>query len=293
MGRGRGLSTWVAKGLNRTLPFGWRLFHPSALPAASGPPSYRLLTPEIALIRLGDGRWLYVDPRDESITPWLITGGTWEPAVGAMLDRLIRPGFRVVEVGANMGYFTTHMATRVGPTGRLTVFEANPLLVELLRRSLILNNQHRIVEVVQAAAADRAGRMTFVYRAREAGGGHLLENAGEFVSETLRVEAESVRLDDRVEGPVDLLRMDAEGSEGLVLEGARALIARSPNLRICMEWDVHMLRPRSDDNALIAWLVEAGFKFWRIEERGPVPVSSSKLLDLPHCELLLSRNGTF
>jgi hypothetical protein len=88
--------------------------------------------------------------------------------------------------------------------------------------------------------------------------------------------------------------MDAEGSEPLVLAGARALIARSPNIRICMEWSVEMMSARSSVPDLLAWLRHDGFSFWLIASDGSFPeLSDDALLTLPLDDVLVCRRWPF
>jgi predicted O-methyltransferase YrrM len=71
--------------------------------------------------------------------PSLVVRGYWEPGVTRALLRLVRPGQHVVEVGANVGWYSLLFASRVAPGGSVTTFEANPRMVELLRRTLVAN----------------------------------------------------------------------------------------------------------------------------------------------------------
>jgi hypothetical protein len=72
------------------------------------------------------GHTMYLDSRDISLTPHLLRQGCWEPDVTRFFLRIVKPGMRVVEVGANVGYYTLLACSLVGPTGRVTAFEANP-----------------------------------------------------------------------------------------------------------------------------------------------------------------------
>src|SRR5262249_40656178 len=85
------------------------------------------------------GHLLHLDARDPSMLPSLVARGYWEPSVTRALLRLLRPGLRVVEVGANVGWYSLLFAWRVVPGGSVTAFEANPRMVELLRRTLAAN----------------------------------------------------------------------------------------------------------------------------------------------------------
>ena len=109
-----------------------------------------------------------------------------------------------------------------------------------------------------------------------------------------RFEVPGVRLDDvlRSGPPVDLLRMDAEGSEPLVLKGAEELLRRSPRMRIMMEFSPIMMGARVDVPAFTGWLATFGFKAWRVTPSGALAkVAMADLPKAPHCEIVLSRDA--
>jgi hypothetical protein len=85
--------------------------------------------------------------------------------------------------------------------------------------------------------------------------------------------------------------MDIEGSEPLALRGAETLIRRSPRIKIITEWSLEMMSSRVDIRGFVAWLVELGFGFWLIEFGGGLtPLAHSALLELPHRDVLLTRD---
>jgi hypothetical protein len=144
------------------------------------------------------------------------------------------------------------------------------------------------------AALDKEGEVEFAADPQHIGSGHL---AGEAVggNYSRRFSVPATRLDtlllDRL-GQIDLLRMDAEGSEPQVLRGAEQLIARSPGLRIVTEWAPAMMAPRTDLEALVAWLQGFGFRFWRIGTEGRLePVPAATLTGLAHCDLVMCRES--
>ena len=81
---------------------------------------YFYLGADLALVRLNCGQMLYVDPLDEHISANIIVHGFWEASVHRVVMSLLKPGARVVEVGANLGYYTVTMASAVGPGGHIT-----------------------------------------------------------------------------------------------------------------------------------------------------------------------------
>jgi len=258
----------------------------------SAPLRYAYLGNDTAILTTRADLRMLVDTRDRALTPHLATTGRWEPDVERTLDRLLRRGQRVVEVGANIGYHTLTMAKRIGPTGHIDAFEPNPHICGLLRDTIFLNGFNAIVTVHECAALDRAGPVKFQFNPRFGGGGNVVVPGYEDPTNQ-HFEVAGVRLDDvlSAEPPVDLLRMDAEGSEALVLWGGEQLLRRSPGVRIVMEFAPGMLRPRGEVREFAGWLASLGFKAWRIEPSGALAkLAMAELAELPHCEIVLSRD---
>ena len=252
---------------------------------------YFYLGPDLALAQLEDGHFVYVDPLDETVAHHLIASGRWETWIGAALRRLIRPGDRVVEVGANFGAHSVAMARAVGPTGRLICLEANPRLAPLVERSLVFNGYADRAEVVAAAAGNAARPVTMITSRRNAGGGALSEDPAGLGPGGELMTVPGVRLDDLVEGAVDLIRMDAEGSEPLILAGARRLLS-SPAIVVMLEWDVVQMGARAVVADFVGELRDQGFGFWKVEHDAALtPVAAEAMATLSGHEVVLSRQA--
>jgi FkbM family methyltransferase len=261
-------------------------------PASRRPTEYCYLGGHRAVARTHRGHKIFLDTRDIGMTPHLALDGSWEPEVEAVLVRLLRPGQQVAEVGANMGYHTLAMAEAIGPAGQLHSFEANPEVLPLLRATLAVNGLADRVVLHPEAALDAPGTVEFTSDPDHIGSGHLAF-PGEAGHYSRRVTVPAVTLDAALAGcpPLDLLRMDAEGSEPQVLRGAEALLRRSPGLRIVTEWSTPMMTARCDLGALITWLGGLGFRFWRIgAAAGLEAMRPEALPGLPHAEILLARD---
>jgi FkbM family methyltransferase len=257
----------------------------------SGGRVYAYLGPDCALTQLTDGHFIFVDPADDSLTPHLIANGYWEQWVEAVLHALVRPGAHVIEVGANLGYYTLKMARDVGPEGRVHSFEANPTVFRLLHRSVRFNGYLDRVGLANAAVSNEAGVLPFTVSRSDAGGGHLWFEGDDLSGDRSRVDIPAVTLDSVYGGPpIDVLRIDAEGSELLIIGGAEALLAASPNVRVCMEWDVLQMRSRCDITVGVDRLRSSGFRFWLIEYDSTLSeVAADSVIDLPHRDLVVCR----
>lgn len=259
--------------------------------ARRAPRLYALLDPRTAMTTLHDGQLIFVDPLDEQLTPSIVAYGLWEIWIERVIRRLLKPGDRVIEVGANVGYYTLIMGALIGPSGRLDAFEANPQMARLLRRSASCSGRGGSVTVHEQIVADRSGVMQLYVSDRNGGAGNLVEHGWNIGDDTHVVECEAVRLDDLFEGQtIDFIRIDTEGAELLILNGALGLLRRSASIKLCIEWAVGMMGSRGDLPGLVAALDEMGFRFWRVELEGLTPLSLAELLDVYHAEVVIARS---
>ncbi len=162
----------------------------------------------------------------------------YEPRDLEMIGPLIPPGGTCVDAGANVGFYTLHLAKRVGPSGRVFAFEPDPRNASRLRRNVALNAFEGIVEVTEAAVSDRNGSGTF-HRSDEthSGWGSLASHAGEISS----IEVATTTLDSFLEARkierVDFLKADVEGSEIELLRGAERSLEKRRFRRLFIEFN--------------------------------------------------------
>ncbi len=163
---------------------------------------------------------LYADAADAAVTPGL-RSGTYEPHLTAVFERVCTAGMTVVDVGANLGYYSLLASRLVGPSGRVIALEPNSENCRLLLSSLRLNDTAN-VELLPVAADATAG---WAYYSTHVGSnGGIIE--GDALLTRPGVVVPTFRLDDLVAGPVGFLKMDVEGAEGRVVKGATRIIER-------------------------------------------------------------------
>jgi FkbM family methyltransferase len=154
--------------------------------------------------------------------------GTHEPSVVHGLEELVRPGWTAIDVGANIGYFTLLMANRVGPQGKVIAFEPLAENFSILQENIKLNSHPNVV-VENLALMSRTERIEL----RSATPGAITWVASARVDQNSAVESESVEaisLDEYVQkkgiAKVDFLKIDVEGAEASVLDGATSVLNR-------------------------------------------------------------------
>jgi FkbM family methyltransferase len=174
------------------------------------------------------------------------------------LRRITRPGMTAIDVGANKGDFTLLLAKLTGDSGMVLAFEPDPENCSWVRKSISVNG-YRNVRLFECALADTDSDITF-YPGRKSGWGSLIpQNQTDTSRPPLTVPAR--RLDSILEEAnvedVDVMKIDVEGGELLVLQGALGLLTRSKRLRLVMDVDVDSRDQRAE---LLEILYSRGFQ---------------------------------
>jgi len=197
------------------------------------------------------GRMLFL-PNDLYVGRSLDLYGEFSQVEGELLQKLVGPGDHVVEIGANIGAHTVGLARRVGPGGTVHAFEPQRVLFQMLCANVALNGLGN-VHAHRAAVGVRPGSLTVPpldYAAVNNFGGISLTDGG--LGEKVTV----VQLDGMDLPPPRLLKIDVEGMEADVLEGARQLITRQRPV-LYVEND-----RREKSPALITLISDLGYDLW-------------------------------
>ena len=167
---------------------------------------------------------LLADAADAAVTPGLLSG-RYEVHLSTVFEKYCTSGMTVVDVGANLGYYSLLASRLVGPSGRVVALEPNSENCRLLLSSLRLNDITN-VQLLPVAADTATGWAYYSTHVGSTGGliedGDLLSRPGTVVP-TFRLDE---LVDQLVDGPVGFLKMDVEGAEGRVVRGATRLIER-------------------------------------------------------------------
>lgn len=172
-----------------------------------------------------DGFSMYASPEDLAVGRVILAKGIYEPAVTRAFRTRLRPGMTVVDVGANIGYFSLLSASLVGSTGSVIAVEPNPRNVKALYASAARNG-FRHVHVFQAAASDECG---LLFLNVDSSNGTVSPAKGDIDDMLSRETVPALTLDTIIEPSrrVDLIKLDTEGAEYKVLRGARKFLSAS------------------------------------------------------------------
>lgn len=237
------------------------------------------------------GIQLVLDPRvlhDALFVNAVAAHTVYEPEVTAVLETRLKPGQVAIDVGANNGYFALISAKLVGPSGCVYAFEPNPAAFRRLivnARANGFSNLRCLDTAVGVSAEDRELHLSDSDEAMSS----FAPIPGS--STSIRVP---VRTLDAVIPPnlsVDLLKVDVEGYERDVLEGATGLLRRSPAPLVVFEYNKFALRTaRRRYDEVLDFLDREGFSVGELLAHGRVqPVRNHKQISGFVSNLIASR----
>ncbi len=191
---------------------------------------------------------LRLDLNDPGLSRDILIRGTREEQLKYVIDHEVSPGDVVLDVGANIGYYTIMLARRVGQSGKVYAMEPEPRNFALLQGNVRLNQAEGIVETFQMGASDAPG-MGRLYVSQRSNLHSFLSSAARSTNGSggdTFVEVPVTDLSSFLElkRPVDLFRMDIEGYEVEAIRGLERAI-KDGSFRGKILFECHF--PRYDD----------------------------------------------
>lgn len=161
----------------------------------------------------------------------------FEPEVRKTFIEIAERGVNVIDIGANIGYYTLMAASLIGEAHQVYAFEPQPRVAEKLRRNVALNHLSN-VSVFQYALSDSEDQVTFYIPTDGMDAHGSLAPNGRFeVKEEVTVVARplDVVLDELGNPSIGLIKMDAEGAELMIFRGAPKLLSSRERPSIIFE----------------------------------------------------------
>lgn len=179
-----------------------------------------------------EGRFMYLDPEGPAYQKTVLDG-TYDKFIYDYLDETRWNGSIIYDIGGHVGYHTLCFSTLVNPEGRVFCFEPHPFHLERIKINLSRNSDlEEYVKIMPIASSNSKGKIElFVLDNIEEGGSSasFIANASthyplEHYKWFHPVEVEQDTIDNLVSkdaiSPPELIKIDVEGAESLVIEGA-------------------------------------------------------------------------
>ena len=176
------------------------------------------------VITVRDGRRFHIGP-DYIYLP-IFVSGEFEPDATAVVRRLLRTGDKVVDAGANYGWYTTLCAELVGPQGSVFAFEPVPPTFNRLSEHVKLNKNSDCVVTEQLALGKEQGEIHVHLFDDLSHSRSSISSLGRkhFVLYSVPITDLNSYLHSHCVDRIDFLKCDVEGSELMVLQGAGEIL---------------------------------------------------------------------
>jgi len=207
------------------------------------------------------GHKMFLDSQDSLGLSWY---KTFEPVETDFFIKTIKPGQVVLDIGANIGYFTLLFARAVGNTGHVFSFEPDPSNHDILRKNIDING-YKNVTLVKKAVSNRDGLSRLFLNQHNRGDNSLFQ--GE--DHKIEVPVETIKLDTffkTLTQPISVIKMDIQGAEYWALEGMIDLLNRNPHIILVTEYMPKMLRTSEiSPSQFPKKLSQLGFRFQKVD----------------------------
>lgn len=182
--------------------------------------------------------------------------GTHEYWKIQLLKKIIQPNMTIVDIGACRGYYSLLSAKLMLDKGKIFSLEPEPSNCKWLLRSITANNYSSIC-VLQMAVSNKNGH-TKLYKSNVSGRHSIIAKNTKRDS----IEVKTIKLDTFIKkhniNEINIIKIDVEGADIEVLEGAREYLKKCNQTHILM--DIHKV----DRKKIFNLLTKYGFKIFRI-----------------------------
>jgi FkbM family methyltransferase len=237
---------------------------------------YERLKPDEFIVMDISGNKMHISTKDKGTLPALIKNGSLpgQEFESLLFKDSIKKSMTVIDIGANIGYYTLIAAQLVG-SGTVYAFEPEPDNYKILCKNIKINNYDNVV-AIQQAVSNKKGRSEFYIDKFDISGNSLsfatrLDSSNKSAEinsvwiETITLDDFFSRLSEHVK--IDIIKMNAEGAEGLVFEGAKATLTRNKP-KVFMEfWPFALKNLGTEPVKLLYEIRNYGFKLHFINEK--------------------------
>ncbi len=219
----------------------------------------------------------------------LPSGSSWESKLKFLLKwsesesvrvckKVIHPGMNVLDIGANVGYFTLLFSELVGPENKVFAFEPHPETYRLLVKN-IHSSKYKNIIPVRKALSDKEGEVEF-FEVKDISKSSFYD-VSKYLSKVdprgyafkKRLTVDTITLDDflgKIGDPeINFIKMDIEGAEPKALAGMKKTIERSKDLKMIVEFNAGTLQVGGvSSSEFLNQLIEMGFEIKAVLDAG-------------------------
>ncbi|HBW38557.1 FkbM family methyltransferase [Desulfosporosinus sp. BICA1-9] len=243
----------------------------------------------------GGGK-LILPSEDLSLMPELIQTGLIEPPLSRYLINHVKESSVVMDIGANIGYYTVLLGYLVGLSGKVIAYEANPQIFSILQDNVSLNYLFDHVQVINKAVYSTRTVLPF-HMSRKFNGNSSINKHNETYTKNypgdsfieIQVNAEPLDIYLNTVERVDLIKIDIEGGEYQCFLGMENLLRKGRIKKIIFEYNWEMLQQDAEPfYKLLKMYSNEGAIYHSFSPQGePVSLSIGDLADRSYPNVLM------
>jgi FkbM family methyltransferase len=173
----------------------------------------------------GGTRLMWIDLSDRFVSLACLND-LYEPTETRFIREVLRPDDVFVDAGANVGWYTMLASTIIGEGGHIHAFEPRHPVVDYLQRTVALNSLENLITVHSIGLSNEKKSEILMWDPISGNGGNawLARDGVAPDRESQKIEVQP--FDSLNLGRIDIIKMDVEGAEPFLLEGAKGTIDR-------------------------------------------------------------------
>ena len=221
--------------------------------------------------------WFRTEDREMGV---MMGTGQYEPETIRLLSRIVKKGDTCMDIGAQTGFISMHLASLVGPMGNVYSMEPMRDSFEILSKNIYENHFENIVSAQQIACSDHAGEKNFLMHS-----GMLIatiENTGENI-----IGVKSIPADDIPNERVSFVKLDVEGHEPIVLAGMSRILKNDRPIILTEVNEYWLRRAGSSGHAYMRQLAEYDYILRRAEDASIIEIGDIRLNELDSINILV------
>jgi len=224
--------------------------------------------PPINRIAIVQGHYMFLHDHesDRFISPTLAATGVFEPLETELLQKEIKPGDVVLDIGANIGYYTLIFARLVGERGKVFAFEPDPVNFALLQKNVEMNGYQNVV-LIHKAVSNKTGACRLFLSDINRGDHRVYDSNDGRPS----IDIEVIELDtyfEHYDGRFDFIKIDIQGSEWAAVQGMKSLIQRHERIKMVSEfWPFGLKKFGVAAADYLDLLLKLGFRLYEIDRQ--------------------------
>lgn len=208
--------------------------------------------------------------------------GIFEKTITNYVKSNVKEGQHVIDIGANIGYYSVLFSGLVGSNGKVFAFEPEKSNFEILKKNLLVNNIKNVI-AENMAVSDKNGKAK-LYMSKIAGQHKIYHPKSDIVKieDTNTITIDTYLTNNNIEPrKISLVKIDVEGVEFAVVEGMKSILANDA-ITIILEFSPKlMIEFGKDPSELIKILTQYGFEIFLVDEK-------NNKISKTHPDLILS-----